>query len=162
MAETASPSWKRRTDGDLYRPIDPLQSVDEAGKIALLEAADAEARRQDPRVKQVIASIAGEFNRVLIARADGALCADIRPLVRMNVSVIVEQDGRREQASSGGGGRFGYGYFEEDDRALGFAREAVRQALVNLEAVEAPAGTMPVVLGPGWPAYYFTKRWATG
>jgi TldD protein len=88
---------------------------------------------------------------VLVASSDGRLAADVRPLVRLNVSVLVQQGGRRENGSSGGGGRFGYEYFLEDDRALQYAREAVRQALVNLEAVDAPAGTMPVVLGPGWP-----------
>jgi TldD protein len=88
---------------------------------------------------------------VLVAASDGTLAADVRPLVRLNVSVLAEQDGRRERGSAGGGGRFGYEYFLEEERGLGFAREAVRQALVNLEAVDAPAGSMPVVLGPGWP-----------
>ncbi len=144
-------AWQRVTGRSLYQPEDPISSIDEAARIALLESVDAEARRQDPRVKQVIVSLAGEFNRILVARADGGMSADVRPLVRMNVSVIVEQDGRREQASSGGGGRFGYGYFQTEQKAFEFAREAVRQALVNLGAVDAPAGTMPVVLGPGWP-----------
>ena len=144
-------AWRRTEGRNLYQPEDPITSIDEAARIALLESVDAEARRQDPRVKQVIVSLAGEFNRMLVARADGGMSADVRPLVRMNVSVIVEQDGRREQASFGGGGRFGYGYFSEDQRAFGYAKEAVRQALVNLEATDAPAGTMPVVLGPGWP-----------
>jgi len=88
---------------------------------------------------------------VLVANSDGTLAADVRPLVRLNLSVIAEDGDRREQGSAGGGGRFGYDYFLEEDRALGYAREAARQALVNLEAVEAPAGTMTVVLGPGWP-----------
>jgi TldD protein len=144
-------AWKGQPGKPLYPSADPLQSLDEAGRITLLRAVDAEARRQDPRVKQVIVSLAGEFSQVLIAASDGTLSGDVRPLVRVNVSVIVEQNGRREQASAGGGGRFGYGYFEEDGRALGYAREAVRQALVCLEAGAAPAGTMPVVLGPGWP-----------
>jgi TldD protein len=135
----------------LYRPQDPLSTLTETERVRLLEAVDAEARRQDPRVKQVIVSLAGEFSQVLIAASDGTLSGDVRPLVRLNVSVIVEQNGRREQASAGGGGRFGYGYFLEDQRAMSYAREAVRQALLSLEATAAPAGTMTVVLGPGWP-----------
>ena len=135
----------------LYRPEDPLMTLTENERVKLLEAVDAEARRQDPRVKQVIVSLAGEFSQILIAGSDGTLSGDVRPLVRLNVSVIVEQDGRREQASAGGGGRFGYGYFLEDERAKRYAREAVRQALICLEADAAPAGTMTVVLGPGWP-----------
>jgi TldD protein len=104
----------------------------------------------DPRVIQVMASLAGEYEVVLVARSDGRIAADVRPLVRLSVSVIAEQNGRREQGSSGGGGRSSFSYFSQD-RALGHAREAVRQALLNLESRPAPAGTMPVVLGPGWP-----------
>ena len=144
-------AWQREVGRQLYQPIDPLASMDEAARIGLLEKMDAEARRQDPRVREVICSLAGEFTTVLVAGSDGTWSGDVRPLVRANVTVIVEDDGRIEQAGSGGGGRFGYGWFEEDERALGYAREAVRQALVNLEATEAPAGTMTVVLGPGWP-----------
>ncbi len=137
---------------DLYRPLDPLDSLDERARIELLQAVDAEARRQDPRVSQVIVSLAGEIDRVLVAASDGTLASDVRPLVRLNVSVIADDGkGRRESASSGGGGRFGYAWFLDEDRALGYAREAVRQALVNLDAVAAPAGTMTVVLGSGWP-----------
>jgi TldD protein len=135
----------------LYRPEDPLSTLTETERVRLLEAVDAEARRQDSRVKQVIVSLAGEFSQVLVAASDGTLSGDVRPLVRLNVSVIVEQDGRREQASAGGGGRLGYGYFLEDQRAMSYAREAVRQALLCLDAAAAPAGTMAVVLGPGWP-----------
>ncbi len=135
----------------LYRPESPLDSLSETEKIDLLRQVDAEARKQDPRVTQVIVSIAGVLDTVLIAASDGTLAADVRPLVRMNVTVIVEQKGDREQASSGGGGRRDYRYFLEDENGLRYAREAVRQALVNLEAVAAPAGTMDVVLGPGWP-----------
>jgi len=105
----------------------------------------------DPRVREVVVTLAATHEVILVAASDGTLAADIRPLVRMNVSVIAEQEGRREQGFAGGGGRFGYDWFMENDRAYDFAREAVRQALVNLEAVAAPAGTMPVVLGPGWP-----------
>jgi len=135
----------------LYRPESPLDSLSETEKIDLLRQVDAEARKQDPRVTQVIVSIAGVLDTVLVAASDGTLAADVRPLVRMNVTVIVEQKGAREQASSGGGGRRDYRYFLEDENGLRYAREAVRQALVNLEAVAAPAGTMDVVLGPGWP-----------
>jgi len=144
--------FRHGTGRALYRPTDPLDTLDERGRIALLEAVDAEARRIDPRVKQVIVSLAGEQDRVLIAASDGTLVADVRPLVRLNVTVIAEDgNGRRETASSGGGGRFGYDWFLDGERAAGYAREAVRQALVNLEAVDAPAGTLTVVLGPGWP-----------
>ena len=134
-----------------YPPLDPLQSFGERERIELLQAVDAEARAQDPRIKQVIVSLAGEHDRVLVAAADGRLAADVRPLIRLNVSVVAEQGARREQASAGGGGRYDYRYFLEEGRALGYAREAVRQALVSLDAEDAPAGTMTVVLGPGWP-----------
>jgi TldD protein len=135
----------------LYRPVDPLQSVSEAQKIGLLRSLDAEARKIDPRVEQVIVSLSGAHDIVLVIGQDGAMHGDVRPLVRLNVSVIVEANGRREQASAGGGARSDYHYFFTQDRALDYAREAVRQALVNLEAVEAPAGNLTVVLGPGWP-----------
>ena len=134
-----------------YPPLDPLLSFDEDRRIALLRAVDAEARARDPRIRQVIVSLAGEHDRVLVASADGRLAADVRPLVRMNVTVVAEEGSRREQASAGGGGRCDYRYFLDEGRALGYAREAVRQALVALEAEDAPAGTMTVVLGPGWP-----------
>ncbi len=135
----------------LYLPDDPLGSLDEVRKIGLLKHVDAEARAADPRVTQVMCSLAGVREVVLILTAEGELVTDVRPLVRMNVQVLVEQGGRRESGSSGGGGRSGYLYFTEEDRAGAYAREAVRQALVNLEAVDAPAGSMKVVLGPGWP-----------
>jgi len=136
---------------DLYTPADPLASMTADEKVALLHAADAAARAADPRVKEVTVSLAATHDTILIAAADGTLAGDVRPLIRMNVSVIVEQNGKREQGGHGGGGRRGYGYFIDQAAAEQFAREAVRQALVNLEAVEAPAGTMDVVLGPGWP-----------
>ena len=135
---------------ELYLPTDPLGSLSEKEKIDLLEKVDQEARNQDPRVKQVIVSMAATRDVMLVAASDGTLASDIRPLVRMSVSVVVEQDGKREHGSSGGGARLDYLYFIEG-RALEYAREAVRQALVNLEAGDAPAGTMEVVLGPGWP-----------
>jgi len=144
-------AWKKHSAHQLYLPVDPLDSLTTDEKIDLLRQVDAEARKQDPRIKQVIASLVGVHEVVLVAASDGTLSADVRPLVRMNVTVIAEDGNEREQASSGGGGRVGYEYFTEQGRALGFAREAVRQALVNLNAVEAPAGAMPVVLGPGWP-----------
>jgi TldD protein len=144
-------SWQKRDSAALYTPADPLASLPDDAKVTLLQQVEAEARRQDPRVSQVMASLAAVHDVILIARNDGFLTADIRPLVRLNVHVIVESNGRREQGSAGGGGRFEYGWLQADDRALHFAREAVRQALVNLEAVDPPAGTMTVVLGPGWP-----------
>jgi TldD protein len=135
----------------LYLPADPLETLSERDKIELLQALDQEARAIDPRVKQVMVSLAGVHEVVLVANSDGSLAADVRPLVRLNVGVIAEENGRREQGGSGGGGRTGYQHFLRDDRGLGYAREAVRQALVNLEAVSAPAGSMTVVLGSGWP-----------
>ncbi len=144
-------AWTPNAPQRLYAPIDPLPTLADADKVKLLEKVDAAARRMDPRVKQVMVSMAATQDTVLVAASDGTLAADIRPLVRFNVSVIVEQDGRREQGYSGGGGRVDYRYFLESDRALELARDAVRQALVNLDAAPAPAGTMTVVLGPGWP-----------
>lgn len=144
-------AWQQTTGQQLYLPIDPLVSLAAEEKIELLRRLDIEARRQDPRVKQVIVSMAGVHEIILVAASDGTLAADVRPLVRMNVSVIAEDGDRREQGTAGGGGRLDYSYFQQEERGLGYAREAVRQALVNLEAIEAPAGTMPVVLGPGWP-----------
>jgi TldD protein len=144
-------TWSSKPGHDLYLPVDPLATLDDKDKIDLLELLDAEARKIDPRIKQVMVSLAGSQDVVLVAASDGTLAADIRPLVRLNVSVIAEHDGRREQGTAGGGGRVSYSYFLDDDRGLSYAREAVRQALVNLEAINAPAGTMKVVLGPGWP-----------
>ena len=135
----------------LYEPMNPLETLSEEAKVALLHQVDEEARRQDPRVKQVIASLVAAHDIVLVVADDGSLTADVRPLVRLNVSVIAEDGDRREQGSSGGGARRDLGYFLEDERALGYAREAVRLALTNLQATDAPAGTMTVVLGPGWP-----------
>ena len=143
--------WRSAQRPVLYEPLDPLETLSAEAKVQLLERVDAEARRQDPRVSQVTVSLAATQDTILVAGSDGTLAGDVRPLVRLNVSVIVEHDGRREQGSGGGGGRVGYGWFLDEDRALGYAREAVRLALVNLDAVAAPAGTMTVVLGPGWP-----------
>ena len=147
--------WQPARTVELYPAMDPLNSLEKPQKIALLEQIDRFARTLDPAVTQVIASLSGVYEEVLVAGTDGTLCADIRPLVRLNCTVLVERNGRRERGSSGGGGRFGYDYFLEtvgdEIRALGYAREAVRQAFVNLDAMDAPAGSMPVVLGPGWP-----------
>jgi len=140
-----------RNAQQLYAPIDPVESIGNEEKIALLREVDKYTRSLDPRISQVIVSLSAVLDTVLVAAMDGTLAADVRPLVRMNVNVIVEQNGRRESASSGGGGRHGYRELLANGRAHAFAREAVRQALVNLESVPAPAGTMTVVLGPGWP-----------
>lgn len=149
--EMAVRAWQRPPAHRLYLPIDPLDTVRDEDKVEWLMRIDRETRRIDPRVKQVMASLAAVHEVVLIAASDGTLTADVRPLVRVNVSVIVEQNGRREQGYSGGGGRFGLDELLSADLPLSHAREAVRQALVNLEAVAAPAGSMPVVLASGWP-----------
>jgi len=143
-------TWQRPPTHRLYLPIDPLEAVRDEDKVEWLMRIDRETRRIDPRVKQVMASLAAVHEVILIASSDGILTADVRPLVRVNVSVIVEQNGRREQGYSGGGGRFGLDELLQEGDFV-HAREAVRQALVNLEAVPAPAGSMPVVLGSGWP-----------
>jgi TldD protein len=144
-------AWSRASEHTLYLPIDPLDTIRDEDKVEWLMRIDAQVRRIDPRVKQVMASLAAVHEVILIAASDGTLAADVRPLVRMNVSVIVEQNGRREQGYSGGGGRFGLDQLLKGDVPFNHGAEAVRQALVNLEAVAAPAGTMTVVLGPGWP-----------
>lgn len=134
----------------LYPELDPIGTLDSQAKIALLEQVERLAKARDPRVVQVMASLAAEHDVVLVARADGTLAADVRPLVRLSVTVIVEQKGRREVGSSGGGGRFGLAYFDEATVGT-YVDEAVSAALTNLEARPAPAGEMTVVLGPGWP-----------
>jgi len=138
----------------LYAPTDPIATLDSTQKVALLEKAEKLARSKDPRVVQVMAGLAAEYDVVLIARADGTRAADVRPLVRMSVTVIAEQmvDGemRREVGSGGGGGRFGLGYFQ-DAVIESYVSQAVNAALTNLESRPAPAGEMSVVLGPGWP-----------
>ncbi|MGH8636161.1 MAG: metalloprotease TldD, partial [Burkholderiales bacterium] len=138
------------TGRGLYAPIDPVAQFDDARKVRILETLERFARRVDPRVKQVVARLSGEYEVVLVARADGVISADVRPLVRLSVQVIAEANGRRESGSGGGGGRTDYSHFT--DAVLdGYARQAVSQALTNLQARPAPAGTMTVVLGPGWP-----------
>jgi TldD protein len=134
----------------LYAPTDPIATLDSTQKVALLEKVEKLARAKDPRVVQVMAGVAAEYDVVLVARADGTRAADVRPLVRLSVTVIAEQDGRREMGTSGGGGRFGLGYFQ-DDLVQRYVDEAVHAALTNLESRPAVAGDMTVVLGPGWP-----------
>jgi TldD protein len=134
----------------LYRADDPILGMDATRKVALLERVEKIARARDPRITQVMAGLAAEYDVVMVARSDGLMSADVRPLVRLSVTVIAESNGRREQGHSGGGGRFGLDYF--DDAIIEqYAREAVDSALLNLEARPAPGGVMSVVLGPGWP-----------
>ncbi len=135
---------------DRYLPLDPIASLPAPDKVALLEKLEHLARALDPRVKQVMASLSGEYDVIMVQRADGQRVADVRPLVRLGITVIVEQNGRREQGYAGGGGRTDYSYFTEDVLKR-YAQEAVHQAVINLDARPAPAGQMPVVLGPGWP-----------
>lgn len=138
-----------------YAPINPLNSLDKKQKIALLEEVDAYIRAKEPLVQEVSASISGVYEQMLVAALDGTYAADIRPLVRLSISVLVQRGDKRERGSAGGGGRYGYDYFLTEVNgksiALEFADEAIRQALVNLDADAAPAGMMPVVLGSGWP-----------
>lgn len=135
---------------DLYGNGDPIASLGSEEKVALLERAERLARGRDPRVIQVMAGLVSEYEVVLIARLDGSMAADVRPLVRFSITVVAEQDGRREVGSAGGGGRTGLDYFS-DDILAGYVEKAVAAALINLEARPAPAGEMTVVLGPGWP-----------
>jgi len=144
-------AWRRQDVKALYLPADPMETLSADQKVDLLRQVDTYARSLDPRVSQVMVNLAGSHETILVAAVDGSLAADIRPLVRLSVTVIAEQNGRREQGSDGGGGRFDYAQLVRDNGWQTFADEAVRQALVNLEAEDAPAGTMTVVLGPGWP-----------
>ena len=134
----------------LYVAADPLQTISAAEKVALLEKVEKLAKAADPRIVQVMAGLAGEFDVVLVARSDGTLAADVRPLIRLSVTVIAEENGRREIGTSGGGGRFGYAYFT-DEIIRQYVHDATRSALINLSARAAPAGSMTVVLGSGWP-----------
>src|ERR1700722_13299574 len=149
--EGAVQAWRPQAGHQLYLPVDPLISLKDDEKVAWLERVDRETRRMDPRVVQVMASVTALHELILVANSHGVLAGDVRPLVRMNVTVLVEQNGRREQGYAGCGGRYTLDELVAQDRPLALAREAVRQALVNLTAVPAPAGTMTVVLGPGWP-----------
>ncbi len=135
----------------LYTAQNPVDGRDADEKVELLKKLDAYTRSLDERIEQVIISLSGGIDHILVAATDNTLAADIRPLVRLNVTVLMHQSGRREQGSAGAGGRHGYDVFFDTDRAYELAREAVRQAATNLESIATPAGTMPVVLGPGWP-----------
>ena len=145
------PAWQRGDAAPRYPVADPTTSIGDAEKTALIAGINEGTRALDTRVEQVVISMTSGQDLVLVAGSDGTLAADVRPLVRFNVSVILEHDGRREQGYAGGGARSDLGYFLSGDRPMEYAREAVRQAVVALDAVPAPAGTMPVVLGPGWP-----------
>lgn len=134
-----------------YSDVNPIDSMTKQEKIALLQKIDIEARRYDPRVIQVNASLSSSHEVILIMNMHGQMVPDVRPMVSIHVSVIVEDKGKRESGRAGGGGRVDLAFFNHDERALHCAREAVREAVVNLDAVDAPAGMMPVVLGPGWP-----------
>jgi TldD protein len=135
----------------LYPAEDPVDGLANEAKVETLRSIDRLLRAADPRVRQVVVSLAGGVDTVLVARSDGVLAADVRPLVRLNVQVIVEQNGRRESGYAGGGGRYSYAQLFDGGKPEVWAREALRQALLALEAIDAPAGTMPVVLGSGWP-----------
>jgi len=135
---------------EIYLPHDPIASLKDADKVAMLEHIERYARALDSRIVQVMAGLAGEYEVVMVARSDGMMNADIRPLVRLSITVIIESNGRREQGSAGGGGRFGYDYFDEA-MLRKYAAQAVHQASTNLDAAPAPAGNMTVVLGNGWP-----------
>ena len=140
----------RRDARLLYRADDPIDALGNEAKVEALRRVDALLRSLDPRVQQVMVSLSAAIDTVLVARSDGVLAADVRPLVRMNVQVIVEQNGRRESGYAGFGGRYSYEQLLGDGQPEKFAREALRQALGNLESIDAPAGVMPVVLGNGW------------
>ncbi|MEJ8813590.1 metalloprotease TldD [Variovorax ureilyticus] len=149
-ARVKAPARKIAGSRSLYGGIDPIATLDSTGKVQLLEKVEKLARSRDPRVSQVMAGLASEYDVVLVARADGTLAADVRPLVRLSVTVIAEQNGRREVGSGGGGGRFGLAYFD-DEHIAEYVDQAVKSALTNLDSRPAPAGEMTVVLGPGWP-----------
>ena len=150
VARVKTPARKIAPSRSLYRDLDPISTLDSTAKVQLLEKVEKLAKARDPRIVQVMAGLASEYDVVMVARADGTLAADVRPLVRLSVTVIAEQKGRREVGSGGGGGRFGLAYF--DDAQIGqYVDAAVNAALTNLEARPAPAGQMTVVLGSGWP-----------
>ncbi|MDX2320624.1 MAG: metalloprotease TldD [Moritella sp.] len=148
-------AWSKPQGSEIYQPLDPLASMERQRKIDLLHEIDVYARSLDTHVTQVSVSLSAVYEEILVAATDGTLATDIRPLVRMNCSVLIEKNGKRERGGAGGGGRYGFDYFLDDvdgtQRAFSYAKDAVRQALVNIEAIEAPAGAMPVVLGAGWP-----------
>jgi TldD protein len=144
-------AWSRSERQDLYSADDPIASIRDEQKTALIGDIEKQTRELDKRIEQVIISLSSSQDFVLIAASDGTLAADVRPLVRLNISVIIEDNGRREQGYSGGGARVDLNYFLDGGLPMEYAREAVRQAVVQLDAVPAPAGMMPVVLGAGWP-----------
>ncbi|OOR98340.1 metalloprotease TldD [Haemophilus paracuniculus] len=149
-------NFKETTACKRYASINPLDTISREQKVELLHLVDRVARAEDPRVIQVNANLSAIYEEMLVAATDGTLAADIRPLVRLSVSVLVEQNGKRERGSAGAGGRFGLNWYFEpnangEQRAVYLAKEAVRQAIVNLGAIAAPAGSMPIVLGAGWP-----------
>ena len=144
-------AWQRNEMAPLYPLVDPTTSISDEQKTVMLAEVEQATRDLDKRVEQVIISLASCHDLVLVAASDGTLAADVRPLVRLNISVILEHNGRREQGYAGGGARADLNFFLGGETPLRYAREAVRQAAVQMEAVAAPAGPMPVVLGPGWP-----------
>jgi TldD protein len=150
-ASRNAPAFNATAHPALYEGVDPISSLSDAEKVVLLRQVDMVARAEDSRVKEVNVRISASHESMLIMASDGTLAADIRPLVRLDVSVIVQQGERRERGSAGGGGRRSLFSLCEGDWAGDVAKEAVRMAMVNLEAIDAPAGPMPVVLGPGWP-----------
>src|SRR3990167_8338263 len=149
--KTRLPSFKHQSVSSLYGEGNPLQSIPETSKVALLHRLDQRARK-DARVKQVIIHLSGQYDAVCLVNSEGLLRADIRPLVYLSVRVIVEHQGQREVGSGGGGARAGYELFMDSTVADSYVDKAVNQAVQNLEAIPAPAGPMSVVLGPGWPA----------
>ncbi len=148
-------AFSKSGNSNIYLPCEPLQSLTNTDKVALLHQIEAYIRTLDSRAEQVMVSLSGVYEEVLVAASDGTYASDIRPLVRLNCSVLLQQGDRRERGSAGGGGRTDYLYFSDmvngELRWQQYAREAVRQAQVNLTAIDAPAGAMPVVLGSGWP-----------
>ncbi len=148
-------AFTKSANSAIYLPCEPLQSLSNTDKVALLHQMEAFIRTLDSRAEQVMVSLSGVYEEMLVAASDGTYAADIRPLVRLNCSVLLQHNGRRERGGAGGGARTSYAYFSEDQdgepRWMSYAREAVRQAQVNLTAIDAPAGMMPVVLGAGWP-----------
>ena len=149
--ENTVKAWSRSNPKILYKNDDPTISIDDSQKIKLLQDIDSATRDLDENIEQVIVGLASSQDLILVASSDGTIAADIRPLVRLNISVIMEKNGHREQGYAGGGARADLNYFLDENISMNFAREAVRQALVQFEAKVAPAGLMPIVLGPGWP-----------
>ena len=144
-------AWRQKDITSLYLPDAPMNTISSKEKVNLLKKIDVLCRKKDARVKQVIAGLSGSHTAVMVASSDGTYAADMRPMVRLNINVIVEDKGKMEKGSAGGGGRLDYEYFQDDALLESYIDDAITQALTNLEAIAAPAGTMSVVLGPGWP-----------